>query len=305
LKGRRSGLILLAAGALIALPASLASAQVSYPGVPWTELLPPLPSPTEPQPGPVRNCPKATLECIDIEIRRMRRAQKRFGCDHRAVFATTYLTLTKTLKRMLVEGALDLDDPKYLYTEDAVFANVYFRTIRAWNRGDPVPAAWRIAFQAAAARNYFGAQDMLLGINAHVQNDMPFVIASLGLRTPAGESRKPDHDEINKVLSRAYQPVVNAVKSRYDRSLDVTNPAQVPIDDIAGLEAVRAWRELVWRNAERLVNAKTAAERANAARSIEATAALTAQLIAAVRVPGYGATRDAYCREQLGLPAGG
>jgi hypothetical protein len=62
---------------------------------------------------------------------------------------------------------------------------------------------------------------------------------------------------------------------------------------------VRAWRELVWRNAERLVNAKTDAQRANVARSIESTAALTARLIAAVRVPGYGATRDRYCAEQL------
>jgi hypothetical protein len=298
-------LIALAAGALLALPVSPAGAQLSYPGIPWTELLPPLPSPNEPQPGPVPNCRRATLECIDVEIQRLRRAQERFGCDHRAVFATTYLTLTKTLKRMLVEGSLDLDDPKYLYAEDAVFANVYFRTLRAYERGDPVPAAWRIAFQAAEARNHFGAQDMLLGINAHVQNDMPFVIASLGLRTGDGESRKPDHDEINEVLSRAYQPVIAAVRARYDRSLDLTNPAQVPIDDIAGLEAVRAWRELVWRNAERLVNAKTAAQRASVARSIESTAAVTAHLIAAVRMPGYGPTRDAYCREQLGLPADG
>jgi hypothetical protein len=299
LKGRLSGLILLAACALIALPASSASAQLSYPGIPWSELLPPLPSPNEPQPGPVPNCRRASFKCIKVEIRRMRRAQDRFGCDHRAVFATTYLTLTKVLKEMLEEGALDLDDPKYLYTEDAVFANFYFRTIRAWDRGDPVPDAWRIAFQAAEHGNRFGAQDMLLGINAHVQNDMPFVIASLGVRTPDGESRKPDHDEINNVLSRAYQPVVDAVRARYDASLDLTNPAQVPIDDIAGLEAVRAWRELVWRNAERLVNAKTDAQRANVARSIESTAALTARLIAAVRVPGYGATRDRYCTEQL------
>jgi hypothetical protein len=293
-------LIALAAAAVVALPASTADAQLSYPGIPWTNLLPPLPSPNEPQPGPVPNCRNASIKCITVEIRRLRRVQDRFGCDHRAVFATTYLTLTKVLKRMLNEGAPTLDDRRYLYTEDALFANVYFRTIRAHKRGDPVPAAWRIAFESAKNGNYFGAQDMLLGINAHVQNDMPFVIASLGLRTPDGESRKPDHDEINKVLARAYQPVVDAVSARYDRSLDLTNAAQVPIDDIAGLEAVRAWRELVWRNAERLANAKTDARRASVARSIESTAAITARLIAAVRVPGYGATRDRYCQQQLG-----
>ena len=45
-------------------------------------------------------------------------------------------------------------------------------------------------------------QDMLLGINAHVQNDMPFVLASLGLRKPNGDSRKPDHDVANGTLNR-------------------------------------------------------------------------------------------------------
>jgi hypothetical protein len=303
LKGR-TFIAFAAAAAILASLVPSAGAQPTYPGIPWSDLLPPLPSPTQPQPGPVPNCREATIKCIDVEIRRMRRAQRRFGCDHRAVFATTYLTLTKTMKGMLDAGALDLDDPKYLYTEDAVFANFYFRTIRAYKRGDPVPAAWRIAFRAAENGDYFGAQDMLLGINAHVQNDMPFVIASLGLRMRDGTSRKPDHDEINKVLSRAYQPVVDAVRARYDPSLDLTNPAQVPIDDIAGLEAVRAWRELVWRNAERLVNARTGEQRARIARSIEATAALTAQLIAAVPAPGYGAARDRYCTEQLGLASG-
>ena len=43
---------------------------------------------------------------------------------------------------------------------------------------------------------------MLLGINAHVQNDMPFVLAQLGLRDRKGQSRKPDHDNFNEVLDQ-------------------------------------------------------------------------------------------------------
>ena len=172
--------------------------------------------------------------------------------------------------------------------------------LQAWDRGEPVPEAWRIAIEAAASGDFFGAQDMLLGINAHVQNDMPFVLAALGTRTRKGESRKPDHDAVNAVLTEAYQPVVDAIRERYDPSLDLTNPAQVPVDDIAGLEAVRGWREVVWRNAERLVNAETDAERAQVAQSIEDYAAAWAQLIAAVPAPTYGAQRDAYCQSQLG-----
>ncbi len=147
---------------------------------------------------------------------------------------------------------------------------------------------------------------MLLGINAHVQNDMPFVLAALGTRTRDGASRKPDHDAVNAVLTEAYQPVVDAIASATTPRSTSPTP-QVPVDDIAGLEAVRGWREVVWRNAERLVNAKTDAERAQVAQSIEDYAAAWAQLIAAVPAPTYRAQRDAYCesRARLAVPRGG
>ncbi len=188
-------------------------------------------------------------------------------------------------------------DPKYLYTEDGVFANFYFRVVRAWNRGEPIPEAWRIAFEAAGSHDKGAVQDMLLGINAHVQNDMPFVLASMGLRTKDGRSRKPDHDFTNGTLNRGYPRVVNAVRTRFDPAMDLSNSPLIPFDDLAGLELTRVWREVVWRNAERLVNAENRAERTQVARSIEDYAALNARLIAAAGIPGYGATRDAYCAQ--------
>jgi hypothetical protein len=285
--------------AAVALPAS---AGAVLPNVNWPALLPPLPSPNEPQPGPVPNCRRPMIACVQTEIDRLKALRDRLGCDHRAVFATTYLTLTQVFKGMLEADPKFLRFRRYVFTEDAVFANVYFRTFRAWDAGRPVPPAWRIAFQTAATGEVNAAQDMLLGINAHVQNDMPFVIASLGVRTKNGTTRKPDHDAINRVLDNAYEPVVNAITQRYDPFVGVTNSPLTPLDDVAGLELVRLWREQVWRNAERLLNAKTDAERAQVAKNIQTYAGQWAQGIAAIPQPGYRATRDAYCAKQLGVP---
>jgi hypothetical protein len=224
----------------------------SVPNLGWTAVLPPLPSSTHPQPGPVPYCRQPTMRCIDAEIQRLTRLRDRLGCDHRGVFATTYLVLTRMLKRTLIEDPDLFRYPRYLFTEDALFANVYFDTFAAWSAGRPVAGAWRIAFATARAGNVNAAQDMLLGINAHVQNDMPFVLAALGLRTPSGHSRKGDHDAMNKVLNRAYEPVVQAVAKRYDNRVNLTNSSLTPVDDMGGLEIVRSWREGVWRNAERL-----------------------------------------------------
>jgi Family of unknown function (DUF5995) len=286
---------------LIALLAIGASARGSeHPAnVHWEQFLPALPSPTEIQPRSVPNCRKATIRCIDLEITRLRARQQKWGCDHRAVFATTYLELTKTLRRVLRERPNFLRYPKYLYVEDALFANVYFNAIRHARRGKPVPEAWQIAFDAAKSKDLNAAQDMLLGINAHVQNDMPFVLAALGLRTRDGESRKPDHDAINDVLDSSYENVVHAVRDRFDPQVGLTNSDSTPLDDVAGLELVKGWREMVWRNAERLLNAEDDAERRRVAEQIQDNAANWARGIAAVEQNGYRATRDAYCRDKL------
>jgi hypothetical protein len=288
-----------ALAAIVILPAAVTRAEV--PNVNWTAFLPALPSPVKPQPGSVPNCEHASRDCIRVEIQRLRSLRDKLGCDHRGVFATTYMTLTKQLRDDLRTDAVTIEHPRYLFYEDALFADVYFRTVRRWEGGKAVPTAWRVAFQTAATGDANAAQDMLLGINAHVQNDMPFVLAALGLRTPGGDSRKPDHDAVNAVLNHAYEPVVEAVGSRYDSMVTLTNASWSPIDDIAGLEAVRGWREVVWRNAERLVNASSDAERAQIAAQIDSYAGTWATTIALPQVPpGYRATRDTYCQGQLG-----
>jgi hypothetical protein len=272
------------------------------PNTNWTALLPPLPgTPTEPQPGPVPYCVTPSVGCIDTEIERMTELRDRLGCDHRAVFATTYLELTKEIRRYVDTDVGTLDDSNYLFTEDALFADLYFDTFQAWQNGGQVAPAWRIAFEQAARGQITGAQEMLLGINAHVQNDMPFVIAALGVRMPDGTTRKPDHDAINEVLNRGYEPVVEAIRQRYDPLISVTNSSLIPADNIAGLEMVRGWRELVWRNAERLLLAKTEAAREQVASQIEANAAGWARGIALTQVPGIRGGRDAYCERKLGL----
>jgi hypothetical protein len=282
------------------LAAAPANASLLVPNLNWTALLPPANSPTEPQPGPVPNCEVASIACIDTEIDRLKARRDSLGCDHRAIFAATYLDLTKQLRDDLDNFPNLVFDRPYLYTEDAQFANIYFDTSAAYESGQPVAPAWRIAFNAAKRPATTATQDMLLGINAHVQNDMPFLIASLGVRTPDGRSRKPDHDAINGTLNRAYTRVVNDIRKHYDPLVTLSNPPIVPADDIAGLELVRVWRELVWRNAERLLNATSDAQRQRITNQIQANAGAWAAAIATPPIPGATAIRDSYCAKHIG-----
>src|SRR4051794_444887 len=242
--GRGAFAVAAAAAFAIALPASASEPA----NIPWETYLPALPASSHIQPHGVPNCRKASIRCIDVELRRLRAQQKRFGCDHRGVFATTYLELTRQLRDTLRQRRRFFNDSKYPYTEDALFANVYINTLNAYARGKPIPPAWQIAFDTAKSSDVNAAQDMLLGINAHVQNDMPFVLAALGQRKRDGTTRKPDHDKMNEILDAAYERVVRQIQDRFDPILATTNARWTFADDYAGLEMVKQWRENVWRN---------------------------------------------------------
>ena len=285
--------VLLASLALVMTTAPVAHAQNGPPNLPWPELLPPAPSGTEVQPGPVPGCRKARMSCIDSVIRKLKARRDRLGCDHRAVFANTYLLLTKEIKRTMKRNPRFFSDNRWLIYEDVTFANFYFALYR---KGAQLPEAWQIAFDTAASGDQNAAQDMLLGINAHVQRDMPYVVASVGIRKPDGTSRKPDHDVGNEILANGYETIVRDVERRYDPLIATTNSSATPLDDFGGLEMVKGWREGVWRNAERLLNAKTEAERQLVSQQIEQNAANWARMIASVPgPPGYRQQRDSYC----------
>jgi hypothetical protein len=298
--------VLPAALAAAAIGAAQASAYTPPPDIPWESLLPAGPSGTSPQPHPVPGCPRLAIACIDSELSRMRALRRRLGCDHRGVFDTTYLRLTEALKSTLLANRHFQRDPRWLYAEDGTFANMYFSSVKAYSAHKPVPAAWRIAFDAAARGDDNAVQDMLLGINAHVQRDMPYMLASVGLRTRSGASRKPDHDAVNDVLDHAFAPVVEAVAQDFDPIENLLSPSYNLVlgygSNLIGEELVKAWREEVWRNAERLLAARTPAELSFVEGTIEANAAATAAMIAGFPMPpGYRAQRDAYCRAHLPL----
>ncbi|MEA2168902.1 MAG: hypothetical protein QOF76_2202 [Solirubrobacteraceae bacterium] len=269
--------------------------------VPWPDFLPALASPNGTPGGPQPRCRKATMKCIDIVIRRLRARQDHFGCDHRAVFATTYLTLTRVMRRTMRADRHFFRDRSALLYEDALFAHIYFQTLKRYRLGQPVDAAWQIALDNATSGDLQGAGDMLLGINAHVQNDMPFLLAQITLRDSQGRSRRADHNAENAILDDAFDEVVALIGRRYDPLTTLETTDLSPVTDVFAMELVKTWREGVWRNAERLVNAKTDAEREFVADGIHQQAASTAMLIEAATQgpPGYRATRDAYCAEQV------
>jgi hypothetical protein len=293
--------IVILAAALTAAPAASADHQDAH--LPWPDALPPQPSGTEPQPQPVPGCRQPSLACVERVVREMTRRWEPLdrSCDHRAVFALTYLRTTEGFLDTLRADRHFFADFDYVVLEDVLFASYYFRAYDNWVRGQGfVPDAWQIAFTANAEKDANGGQDVLLGMNAHIQRDLPYVLAALGLRQPDGTSRKPDHDKVNRILTAVLDGVQDEMAQRYDPFFELSDLKPAPADELGALEALKSWREGAWRNAERLLRARTSAERAQVEQSIETYSRAWAESIAAGEQPGYRAQRDAHCQARLG-----
>lgn len=247
-------------------------------------------------------CEGPVLGCVRDAERTLAGIRGELGCDHRAPFPAIYVQLERSLAE--AAGRPDaFEEPRWLVGSlNTGFVNLYLDAYYADRAGRPVPRAWRIAFDAARSQDVNAGQDVLLGANAHIQRDMPYVLAELGLRRADGASRKPDFDRIQAVLDHAFGPAVRDVARRYDPVVALADDRWNPIAGLTAHELFRWWREQAWDHARRLVDAADDAARDRAVRAIEANAARWAELLAAVEVPDYRRIRDGYCLRQTGAP---
>jgi Family of unknown function (DUF5995) len=267
----------------------------------WPEVLPPRPdvSGRKVELG-FDACRRGSVRCPRRVVAEMKDRWRPLDseCDHRAVFALTYLRTTEEYLRTVSSDEHFFARPRWVNHEDAVFAELYFRAYDRFVDRRAVPEAWRIAFEANASPNVTGLGDMLLGMSAHINRDLPYALAHVGLRRRDGRSRKPDHDRVNAFLERVVDPLQLELADRYDPIFGISGAGPLPVDEAAALAVVRSWRENAWRNAERLVVARDDPTQLEAVRrSIELEAAAAGQTLRAVNtVPGYAAIRDRYCR---------
>jgi hypothetical protein len=118
-------------------------------------------------------------------------------------FALLYLRTTEGMRD--TNNAGEFSDPAFWDTRVIpTFATYYLDAYAAWKRGDTreVDPAWRIAFRANAEK-LTCTQLLYLGINAHVNNDLAFMIEEMGARYTY-----PDHKHVDDVLAFRTQPVV-------------------------------------------------------------------------------------------------
>ena len=150
-------------------------------------------------------------------------------------------------------------DTPWVNHEDAVFARYYFDAYDNWLAGNrsQVPQAWLIAFDSAKDRRTTGSGDLLLGMSAHINRDLPFTLAAVGMVTAEGESRKADHDKVDEFLNMVIEPMLAELAARFDPdTVNIKTPFGVGNAAVFQLVAVAG---------EGLAQRRTAGQRADSA----------------------------------------
>ena len=296
-----------ASAAFLGTLAHATSAFADPPFIDWPSLLPGLTD--EYVPNSANECVAGRPRCVDAAISEMKRRFALLGqsCHHNAIFALAYLRTTQSYQWATQQPSFFADVP-WMNHYDAVFAKYYFRAYDDYASGhrSSVPPAWLMAFDAAAQRKVSASGNLLLGMNAHVNRDLPFVLAAIGLVSPDGTSRKFDHDRVNVFLNGVLQPLLLESAARFDPNIiNIVTPFGTGYTALFQLLA--SWRELAFRNAELLAIAPGDVARALVAQEIETSAVTEATVIqtanAYLPIVGSSASRDAYCAAHNGAAA--
>jgi hypothetical protein len=292
--------------ALLALAGTGSAAQADVLYVPWSSYLSGWTDAYVPTSA--NECVSGRPACVNQTLHELNRIlqDSAQSCGDHAVFALAYTRITQAYAWSR-ELPGYYEDVPFANHQDAVFAKYYTDAWTNWRNGKraDVPRAWLAAFDASAAGRVSGTGDLLLGMNAHINRDLPFVLASVGLVAPDGSSRKPDFDKVEDFLAKASEPLIAEAAQRFDPSMDVHDPLDVTYTLV--MQLISVGRENAWRNAEALVSAPTPEARALVAARIEndADAAARAILLTQSYLPPLtsSTSRQRYCAAHNGDPA--
>jgi hypothetical protein len=188
--------------------------------------------------------------------------------DLRGLFATTYRATTHTIREWIVRGVF-LDNDK-MACHVVVFANAYRSALADCAAGDPASAAtaWRQSFDACNDDGGTPFQCLALGINAHMNFDLPYAVINAGLDVDCSHCYH-DYVRINDALRLNVPLVRKRILAAYRRDFSLREQWFGCLIDARVAHSLEHGRRHAWALARLLARAETAAARAEVDRMID------------------------------------
>jgi len=224
------------------------------------------------------------------------------GRQHLREFLGTYRRTTLAVGKAVDGG--EFEDAEWVERWDVAFAELYVAALDAHLSGASPPRPWRLAFDAPS--DLPALRHVLLGINAHVNYDLPqallAVISDADFADPTlMATRRRDHERIDGVLASRVA-AEDAQLSAHGRTL--TDRVLQPLNRLSSKRFLREARIKVWHNTTELQAARLAGPASYAERLGELEV-LSAARIADLLAPGQVLLRLAVAGFGVTLPPPG
>lgn len=200
--------------------------------------------------------------------------------DRRCVFLTLYALVSTEMRERVRQRAFE--DPEWVERYAVAFANLYTRALEAYDeqRLHEVPKAWRLCFDRARDGSGLVLQDMFLGVNAHVNSDLPFALSDISI-DPDRAARYRDHAAVNAVLGAITERATLRLTELYAPGLGTLDNCAWQLDEMVSAFSLDVARESAWEAAVSLANARNSVERALVTTLVHSRAAVMARLLLA------------------------
>jgi hypothetical protein len=214
-------------------------------------------------------------------------------------FLGTYQRTTLAVGKAVDDGYFE--DSAWVEGWDVAFAELYLHALDAHLTGGTPPRPWRLAFDAPPELP--ALRHVLLGINAHVNYDLPQALLAVisdedFTDSPLMASRRRDHERIDSILAGrvAAEDTELAMQGR-----SLTDRILQPLNRLSSKRFLREARMKVWHNTVELQATRLTGPTAYDARLAELEV-LSAARIADLLAPGQVLLRLAVAGFGVTLP---
>ncbi len=209
---------------------------------------------------------------IDEAIPCMQRALEYFHAndDYRALFARAYYIITVNVHDAVHQLGDYTNpiffDPHWIGSLAGKFSSLYFQSLTTFDREPGSERAWKLAHRMAEDKTSTPVQDVMLGLNAHINYDLAYGIF-LNLKEHGDDAnhlllprRKFDHDQVNNILVRSTPQVGEAITRDYGGGIAFIQAIMHRLDDLLSETGLKYYRERVWWSAISYLTATDAEE---------------------------------------------
>ena len=167
-----------------------------------------------------------------------------------AFFPAVYRATTARVRAGIQSGSfVDGDRMERLAT---TFANRYLAALDDFSLGGCAsPRAWQVAFEAARREHTMILQHVLLGMNAHINFDLPLAVIATANGGQIADL-EGDFQAINRILADLLDPV-QAIIDRFSPLLHILDQVGGRTDEELVTFSINTARDEAWHEATRLV----------------------------------------------------